>query len=450
MLRKSRSDRVKPEQPYILIGRKMMDKQIVPRRRFLSLLGLSGAGLFSGASLSNSSVFAQEGSAQPLIDSPPVLQCPTENSIAVAWAVGQRALGSVEFGTDKTKLDQTASGEVIGLKALHERYLQVRLEGLKPNTRYYYRTVTAPFIFHHGHKLEQQESVASDVFSFETPGLNSATGSFSVINDTHNNQPTLQRLTSKLAEIKSDYTIWNGDLVGSYDNPDMAVEAILRPGGSAFATERPMLFVPGNHDHRGEWARNLSLAVPTWDHPAPEDRHLPRNFVVRKGPLALIGLDTGEDKPDWHPAWAGHVRFEPYRIAQRDWLERILKSPAVATAPFVVAFCHIPIFDPDPNANGGDILDRWAQFQRQAGNLWGPLLTKHGVQLLIAGHRHRFRHDAPTADRTWTQIVGGGHEPNGQITIIHGKVSGDTMEVIVDELNSGTEFGRWKFPKRTT
>jgi hypothetical protein len=165
--------------------------------------------------------------------------------------------------------------------------------------------------------------------------------------------------------------------------------------------------------------------------------------------LALIGLDTGEDKPDWHPAFAGLSRFEPYRIAQRDWLARALQGPAVATAPFVVAFCHIPIFDADPNANGGDVLENWANFQRQAGNLWGPLLTQHGVQLLVTAHRHRYRCDAPTTDRTWTQIVGGGHRPTEQVTIIHGKASGNTLEVVVDELRSGKELGRWTFPKRT-
>ena len=425
-----------------------MNKKITDRRRFLRFLGVSGAGLVAGIPLSGQSVSAQETPERPLVDSPPVLQCPTENGITVVWAVGRPAAGLVEFGTDKEKLDQTATGEILGLNAYNDRYLHVRLEGLKPNTRYYYRTVTAPLIFHHGQKLERKESVAGDVFSFETSGAGKETVSFSVINDTHNNQPTLKRLMEKLAGIGSGYTVWNGDLVNSYDNSEIAVEAILRPGGAAFATEHPILFVPGNHDYRGKWARNLSLALPTWEHEAPEDRRLSRNFVVRTGPLAMIGLDTGEDRPDWHPAWAGLAKFEPYRIAQRDWLERALKSKAVASAPFVIAFCHIPIFDANPNANGGDVLESWASFQRQAGNLWGPLLTQYGVQLVIAAHMHSFRYDAPTPDRTWTQIVGGGHEPKGQITVIHGKVSENSLEVVVDELNAGEELGRWTFPKR--
>lgn len=391
---------------------------------------------------------AQGSGNRPLIDSPPVLQCPTENSIAVVWAVNRQALGAVEFGTSKDRLNRTAYGEVTGLKANHDRFLQIRLEGLAPNTRYYYRTMTTPFIFHTSHKLERKEPVFSEVFSFETPGPNKSVGSFSSINDTHNNQPTLKRLMPKVVEVGSDYTIWNGDIVSAYDNANQAVEAILRPGGVAFATERPMLFVNGNHDHRGVWARNLPLAAPGWDHPAAEDRKLTRNFVVRTGPLVLIGLDTGEDKPDWHPAWAGQARFEPYRVAQRDWLERVLKSPEVASAPFVVTFAHIPIFDSNPDANGGDVEERWAHFQRQSGNLWGPLLNRYGVQLHVAAHMHRHRFDAPTENRQWAQIVGGGHEPKGQITVIRGKAEGDTMEVVVDELNKNEQLGRWTFKKR--
>ena len=419
------------------------------RRRFLGLVTAAGAGLAAAPDFLQQETEAQDKPPRPLVDSPPVLQCPTENSMAVLWAVGRPAAGFVEFGTDKSNLDQKATGEVTGLNAYHERYLQVRLEGLKPNTRYYYRTATAPFIFHNGHKLERQEEVYSEVYSFETPGPNKKETTFSVINDTHNNQKTYKEKTiPKLNELGNDYTIFNGDIASSYDNGEMAVEAVLRPGGAAYATEHPMLFVMGNHDHRGIWARNLPLAAASWDHPAAEDRKLGRNFVVRSGPLAMIGLDTGEDKPDWHPAWAGLSKFEPYRIAQRDWLERTLQSETVATAPFVVAFCHIPIYDEDPNANGGDVLERWAQFQRQAGNLWGPLLSKYGVQILIVAHRHRFKYDAPSGDRTWAQLCGGGHGEKEQVTVIQGKASADSLVITCDELRKGERLGSWTFAKR--
>ena len=421
------------------------------RRHFLNILTTTGAGLLVAPKLfakEQDSISVSVDNSLPLVDSPPVLQCPTETSIAVVWAVGRPAAGFVEFGTDKDRLDQTAYGEKYGLKNYHERFLQVRIRNLKPRTRYYYRTVTRSFDFINAYKFEQGEPVYSDVFSFETADSKKSTGSFSVINDTHNKQETLKRLTERLALIGSDYTIWNGDLVNSFDNANVAVEAILRPGNAPFAVEKPMLFVPGNHEYRGVWARNMPLFLPEWEHPAPEDRPFGRNFVVRTGPLALIGLDTGEDKPDNHPAWGGLADFEPYRTAQRDWLERALKSPAVATAPFVVAFCHISLYWDKPNANGGDSLEGYASFQRQAANLWGPLLSKYGVQSLIVAHEHRFGYYPATPERTWAQIRGGGPGPEGDVTVIHGIAQGNSLEFVVDELNTGKELGRWKFPER--
>lgn len=379
---------------------------------------------------------------------PPVLQCPMEDGIALTWSVNRPAAGFVQFGTQPDKLDRTAYGDVFGLMPYGERYLQLRIEGLEANTKYFYRTVTTPFDYITAYKFKRGEAIFSDVYSFETPGPDRDSVDFAVINDTHNKRETLQRLMERLDKIAAGYTIWNGDMVDSLNDDKIAVEAILHPGGSAFATERPMLFVPGNHECRGAWARQLSLAVPTWKPRDLGDWGLGRNFVVRNGPLAMIGLDTGEDKPDAVKEFGGMAHFGPYREAQRNWLDRVLKSPMVATAPFVVVFCHIPLFDSRPDANGGDLMVGWADFQRQAGDLWGPLLTQHGVQLVVAAHMHRFRYDEPTADRTWAQVVGGGHSPKGQITIIRGKVQDDQMEIVVDELNQNKEIGRWNFSKR--
>ena len=51
------------------------------------------------------------------------------------------------------------------------------------------------------------------------------------------------------------------------------------------------------------------------------DAALDRNFAFRMGDVALIGLDTGEDKPDCHPANGGFSRFTQYRQAQTEWLK---------------------------------------------------------------------------------------------------------------------------------
>ena len=431
------------------------------RRRFLGILG---------ATLAAPALLAQENAAtEPkLVDSAPSLQCPKGDSMTVVWAVGQPAAGFVQYGTDKGNLDQTAYGDVFGQNAYHSRFLQVRLNDLKPNTRYFYRTVTRSFRFANAYTFRQGEPESSVTYSFETPGMDKPVGSFSVINDTHNKQPLLNVVGERLLKINSDYTVWNGDLVDWYNSEREAIDTILKPGGGAFATEKPLLFTPGNHDYRGEWARNLPLCLATWEPSLTPESHmiaqwgspLPpadelinpstgRNFVVRMGPLALIGLDTGEDKPDNRTEWAGLASFEPYRVKQREWLARALQSAFVSSARFVVVFCHIPLFDSRPEANGGDLPTGYAAYQRQAGNLWSPLLTKYGVQVVICGHTHRHRYDAPTAERTWAQIVGGGSDLDRDTTVIHGKAEGNKLEVVVYSAGTNEEQGRWTFAPRT-
>ena len=411
-----------------------------PRRSFLGALG---------ATLAAPTLLAQENAPNELklVDSLPSLQCPSETGMTVVWLVGQPAAGYVQYGTDKDNLNNEAYGDVFGLKAYHQRFLHVRIEGLKPNTRYYYRTVTRSFRFVNAYSYRQGEPENSDVYSFETPGANKTAGTFSVINDTHNKQPLLKAVGERLLKINSDYTVWNGDLVDQYDNEKVAVDTIFRPGGSAFAMEKPILFVPGNHDYRGEWARNLPLCLPPWEQ-QPANPSAGRNFVLRTGPLALIGLDTGEDKPDDRSEWGGLARFEPYRVRQREWLERALQSEQVASAKFVLAFCHIPLFDSRPDANGGDLPTGWASFQRQAGKLWGPLLTKYRVQAVISAHTHRVRYDEPTAERTWAQIVGGGSNLEQDTAVIHGKTEGNKLEIVVDAVGANEERGRWTFAPR--
>ena len=202
---------------------------------------------------------------------------------------------------------------------------------------------------------------------------------------------------------------------------------------------------------------------------ASRDWALTRNFAVRIGDIALLGLDTGEDKPDRHPQFHGLVASEAYRVAQTAWLADALDRPDIKSAPFAVAFLHIPIFDADSTSHPGDVTDNgggkyrsdFAYWQKQCHDLWAPLLEKHGVQLVIAAHQHRYRYDAPTADRPWAQIVGGGPElgvagygknrrpDDGKFpTVIEGKVEGGKLVVTVHDVFKERVAGTFEYAPR--
>ena len=176
--------------------------------------------------------------------------------------------------------------------------------------------------------------------------------------------------------------------------------------------------------------------------------------------MALVGLDTAEDKLDTNPRFAGLFKSAEYREAQTAWLRDALKRPEIASAPYLVAFCHIPLFDDDPSHNPGDVAPDdtdpryttdYAYWQRTCGNMWGPLLHEAGCQVLIVGHLHRYRYYAPGADRCWAQLVGGGRdmkEGPGFPTVIEGKVMGDRLRLTVHNIFAGKVQDVFEFMPR--
>ena len=415
-------------------------RTVADRRQFLSA---ASAGALAFGVTANTE--AQEGKSPqekpaPVLDSQPTLQHPTPDGVTIVWAVGTAATGWVEYGETK-ELGERADAPRYGLNPYSDRFLSVRLSGLQPGKAYFYRVVVRPIAFHTAYRIEPGEPVASDVYQFTLLDRTAESASFAVINDTHENTSTLQNVTAQLAAEPADMTIWNGDLFNDIYSREQIVEQVLRPAGAAYAAERPVLFVSGNHDVRGPLARDLSQAIIPWSAEEP----LGRCFAVRQGPLACIGLDTGEDKPDRHPVFAGLANFEPYRAAQRDWLIQALKRPEIASAPFAVVFCHIPLWGL-PGHNGGDTLEGYAYYCRNAQELWHPVLEKANVQLVISAHMHQFRYDAPTDEHSYGQIVGGGPQPK-TATLIRGQVTKDQLEVVAYNLEKN-ELGHWKFAPR--
>jgi predicted phosphodiesterase len=288
------------------------------------------------------------------------------------------------------------------------------------------------------------EAVASSVYRYVPTSAASDAATFAVLNDTHEKEPTLAALTAMLAKDPPDVTVYNGDVFDDVRDDDQVVRCVLRPAGAAYASERAVLFVPGNHDHRGVAARGLHRAFTPW----PGQPGVPRCFAVRVGPVALVGLDTGEDKPDHHPAWAGLAAFEPYRAAQRDWLAAALDRREIASAPYLVVCCHIPLVG-RPGDNPGDTLEGYAAYCRHAQQLWHPLLAAARAHVVISGHTHRHRYDAPDGDRPYAQLVGGGPQLD-RATIIRGRADAGRLELTATACDDGRELGRWTFAPRPT
>ena len=413
-----------------------------------------------------------------LIASAPVLQNAAETSIGVSFAVSADASGWVEYSTspDLKGAVKAFSGEH-GLMTVDDKVALVRITGLKPATKYYYRIGADRIEFKGGYAMKNLgPETDPKIHSFTTLGA-AATGSFCVINDTHNQKEAIRLALGKIAALKPSAVIWNGDASNTSEKIEDAMDIFIRTHADfpEYAADTPYMFLNGNHDFRGRFNRRLGdlMMFRELAERKAEYAELGRNFVQRLGDVALIGLDTGEDKLDTNPHFAGIFKMKPYREKQARWLSEVIETPAVKTAKFKVAFCHIPLFDSNPKANPGDVApddeDRsrythnFAIWQRTCANLWSPYFRKAGVQLVITAHQHRFRYDAPTADRPWAHLVGGGPElgerhrwskekglekfPDSTKfpTVIEGKVEGGRLVVTVHDVFHRTVVGQYDF-----
>lgn len=411
------------------------------------------------------SVENQVSAASKLITSAPMLQNFAATSIGVAFAVGDMANGYVKV-SENADMSGAKTFKCGGYRVtdMNDQVMLVRVTGLKPATRYYY-TIGADRISYKGGydmKIIGTEE-DSRVYSFVTAGRK-AEGHFCVINDTHAKFDAFGALIDKIASLSPACVIWNGDATNNEATIDSQKEIFLAPpiARKDYASEIPYIFCPGNHDSRGMANRHIEkvLMFRQPEERSPRDWDLGRNFAIRLGDIAMIGLDTAEDKVDTNPIFAGLFNSGAYREAQVDWLYDALKREEIASAPYLVAFCHIPLHDDDPTHNPGDVFPAdsdpqyksdFAYWQRTCANLWTPLLQKAGCQVIISAHMHDYRYDAPEPGRTWAQLVGGGPDMKSDKsfpTVIEGKVEDGRLKILVHNIKSGNVMAEHVFNPR--
>lgn len=402
-----------------------------------------------------------------LITSPPMLQNFAERSMGIAFTVSDMANGFVRYGT-APDLSNAVTVKCGGFRVtdMNPDVMLIRLTGLEPSTRYYY-TIGADRIHYGGGYDMKVLSTEEDptVYSFVTAGKETSPH-FCVINDTHAAYPAMAAVTDKIAELDPSCVIWNGDLLNCEETMDSVKKIIIAPEITRrdFASRIPYLLCPGNHDNRGLAARHLERAWMFRDNAERDsaDWDLGRNFAIRLGDIAMVGLDTAEDKVDDNPIFAGLFNSEQYRVAQTEWLRKTLKRKDIASAPYLVAFCHIPISDPIRKDNPGGLHPHdtgpgyefpWAAWLKPCQDMWGPLLDEARCCCVISAHQHHYRFEERGGDGKykWAQLVGGGYDIESEKdfpTVIEGSVEGDHLVLRVHNMHTGLVEDTYRFRRR--
>jgi predicted phosphodiesterase len=398
------------------------------RRHFLqSLTGLGGAtlagSLLPAALHATSPVFTPaDPAAGHVFTATPYLQYTSSNSMVVMFITNLLSYSWVEFG-ETGSLGQKAHSVTNGLVDAYNRVNRIRLNNLKPGTKYYYRVVSKEITGFEPYKLSYGNTLESGLYSFTTPAEHGKDMRCLIMNDIHDRPHSIPHLVQLNGAEPYDFVFFNGDVFDYQTNEQQIVDHMLQPCISSFASAKPFMYVRGNHETRGKYSRDLHHYFSN-----PQGNQY---YTFTWGPVHFTVLDTGEDKTDDTPVYAGIVDFDAYRREQQQWLEEVMQSRAFKKATFKVVLMHIPPF------YSGD----W-HGTMHCRELFNPVFNRHRIDMCISGHTHKYGVHPPVKEQHQYPIIIGGGPKEGQRTLIrlHADVRNLRLTMLDD---SGKEVGNY-------
>ncbi len=350
----------------------------------------------------------------------PYLQQLTETSVMIVWTTNYRAVSWVEYGIGENLESFPTYGSVVrtarssshGLVDAYTTLHRVLISGLEPGTQYRYRVFSKQILEFQPYEVTYGASTASSVHHFTTLDSDKDSFSFVVLNDIHQDTTNLEHMLHDLPWDEIDLVFYNGDLIDYYEDDSQLFDGFLDTSVRHFASEIPLIVVRGNHETRGKNARRLMDLFPTRN-----DRFY---YSFNQASVHFVVLDSGEDKEDSHPVYAGLADFDQYRQEQAVWLGWDIETPASRTARFRVTLFHIPTF----GARG-----HGATHVRE---MWNGLLNEAGTDLVLNGHIHRFSRRGPEPGKNMYPIL-----INGRDMLTRVDVSEDRLKVMVSQLGGG-------------
>lgn len=317
--------------------------------------------------------------AKPVITEGPYLVALSDTSVSVAWMTDTPSHAKVLLRDGDTVRE--FEPQLDGLVPVGQRHA-VTLDGLTPGKRYTYEAVATRVVRLKPYWPDKGLSVSSAPAAFTTFNPRQERVSFSVVTDTHEDTARINRLLKMVDWQSSDALLHLGDAFHWIDSEEQLWAKWLRPTVAAMGPGKPLLFARGNHELRGAFARQLAGYLPT-----PEGTYY---YARAMGPVHLLVLDTGEDKPDDTNVYARLNRTVPYRAAELEWLRaHAASSKHLASAPFRVVAMH--------QGDWGWLPDN--------GAAWTALANQARVDLVIAGHDHEFSYRPPDKARGYHLLV---------------------------------------------
>lgn len=326
----------------------------------------------------------------------PYLQNPVGNGITVMWETTVPAYCWVEYGTDTTQLKRARTivdGQVVCNNYLHK----IRIDGLQPGQKYYYRVCSQEILLYQAYKKVFGNTAQSAFSEFTLPATDTDSFTAVVFNDLHQHTQTFRALCQQIKNVNYDFVVFNGDCVDDPVDHNQATSFISELTEGVCGDRIPTFFMRGNHEIRNAYSIGLR------DH---YDYVGDRTYgSFNWGDTRIVMLDCGEDKPDDHWVYYGLNDFTQLRNEQVDFLKKELSSKEFKKAGKRVLIHHIPLY-----GNDGKNL---------CANLWTKLLEKASFNISLNAHTHKYAyHPKGELGNNYPVIIGGGYKMDGTTVMI--------------------------------
>lgn len=338
-------------------------------RLTLAVVTLFALGLNFAAFAGDAKVAARAASPLPNV-LPPYLQNPSEDGVTICFLAQAAEEVRIEWRlieqeTDKNGVWTEQKAKSAGIPGTPWTIWKTRIAGLKPGSAVEYRV----------NHSERGKTEKGRVYPFHT--LNTKADHFhaAFFNDVHNQVKTLEALTKLVKPSEYEISFLLGDM---WTNPSPAngAEEVFRTMAEYIrllnASEKPMVFVRGNHETIGRFADKLAYLFDMPDL-TPTRKFIDQNwyFAFQAGPVWFLAVDGGDDFIKRYDL------FQACRERQAEWIKGLLAQNAGADAPFRILLVHMPLYNDD----------MWNS--EPCRQMWEPILKGTRIDLEISGHDHR-------------------------------------------------------------
>jgi 3',5'-cyclic AMP phosphodiesterase CpdA len=290
----------------------------------------------------------------------PFLQYGTQTGMTVVWESSEPTQGTLYWGEDISCPNQLESES-------EETIHQIRIEGLKPDTQYFYYVDSQ----------RSSEIISSEPSTFQTACPPGQPIAFAVISDTQKNLKVAGKIASLAWAQRPHFVIHPGDLVDRGTRKSDWLDEFF-PSMDSLISRVPMYSVLGNHEEdAGHYYEYMALPEPEYFY----------SFAYGDAEFFMIDSNRRVDADS----------------EQYQWLDRVL---AESKATWKFACHHHPPFSSDEDDYG----DLWKTNKSTQGDLrvreLVTLYEKHGVDIVWTGHIHSYERTWPVFGKRTVEVGG--------------------------------------------